>query len=456
MTEHQRHEPRVDLELIVDKMRDMSAPAGPDAAFQRRLVARLASFDGRPSAPSQDANTRRITMRTFFGVAASIVIVGTIGWVATLNRTSSGAAFAQMLQQMADVRTAVFTSLAQIGETTHSMKSKTMLLEPDWVREEIVEGDNNHLTIHVHNVRQRKSLMLQPGSKQARLRTMDGQSIAQPKNAIELIRSVRESSATFLGREQVDGTETLKYRCDHPTGHYLLWIAPATDLPVKVVITETADDAEPQVTITLTDFQWNVPLDTTLFTLEVPEGYEFEQERLAMSVLDPENLIVTLKAYVRLNNNEFPDEFNALSPGSMIQFLDDPKLPPAERMANYRQKLAHAMERPDLARLTAEQWQKEAPNIGRIFATGAAFLQAITQSHDWHYIGKGVKLGEADKIVAWWAPKEATDDLQAAERVKTATVLFGDLHIETKPADGLPTNARPESLNRQERQEEFR
>jgi hypothetical protein len=154
--------------------------------------------------------------------------------------------------------------------------------------------------------------------------------------------------------------------------------------------------------------------------------------------LEPKNFIATLKAYVRLNNDKFPDEFNALTPGSMIKFLDDPSLPEAERKANYRRKLARALDRPDAESMSDDEWKKLGPEIGRIFAQGAVFLQILAQSHDWHYVGKGVKLGEADKIVAWWAPKDQASN-KGNENV--ATVLYGDLHIETKPTDGLPTRA---------------
>jgi hypothetical protein len=294
------------------------------------------------------------------------------------------------------------------------------------------EGDNH--TIHVHNRKDRKGLTLLPTTRKAWLRTMADDLAQQPKNMIVLIREVRESSAERLGTEQVDGKDTTKYRCEHPSGHYLLWVDAKTNLPVKVVVSESRDDAAPAVIVTMTNFQWNVPLDESLFTLDIPAGYELEKEQIGESALDPKNFIIVLKAYARLNGGVFPDEFNALTPGSMIKFLDDPTLPDEARMANYRRKLAEAMERPELANLTDEEWGKHGSEIGRTFAQGAVFLQAISLTSDWHYTGKGVKLGEADKIVAWWAPKEADD------QPRMATVLYGDLHTETKPVESLPPN----------------
>jgi hypothetical protein len=367
-------------------------------------------------------------MPRIFSVAAAFLVVALgVGWLASWDNPAASAALARMRDQVAKSRTVVYQTRIKIGSLPER-RNKTMIWEPDLAREEMVEGD--HLTILIHNGKQRKSLMLLPASKKARLRDISEES--QLKSVVELIREVRESSAVLLGKEQINGEETLKYRCDHPTGHYLLWIAADTDLPMKVVVSESQEHEKSHVAITMTDFKWNGPLDESLFSLEVPAGYVLEEEHLAETVLDPKNFIIVLKAYARLNGSVFPDEFNALTPGSMIQFLDDPTLPDDQRMANYRRKLAEAVERPELANLTDEEWKKHGSEIGRTFAQGAVFVQAVSLTNDWHYTGKGVKLGEADKIVAWWAPKDGD------EESKTAAVLFGDLHIETKPTESLP------------------
>lgn len=369
-------------------------------------------------------------MRRFIMIAASVLVVSAmIGWLASLTGTTGGSAFARMLAQVANARTVVFKSRAEVGDPPHRMEGKTMLLEPDWIRGEMIENDQ--VVIHIQNLKERKWLTLLPATKKARLRRSENDSTPQPKNFIAHLREVRESSAEFLGREQINGKETLKYRCEHPSGHYLLWIAPDTNLPVKVVMTESKEGSKALVTLTMSDFEWNPSLDESMFTLNVPDGYQLELDEIVKPVLDPESFIATLKAYVRLNQGAFPDEFNALTPGSMIKFFDDPSLPEKERIANYRRKLANAFDRPDLKDATDEEWQKQGREIGKIMAQGGVFLQVLPETHEWHYLGKGIKLGDADKVVAWWAPKEGKES-------KSATVLYGDLHLETKSVDGLP------------------
>jgi hypothetical protein len=441
MSLEEPNEPENVLERAVDQLRGMQLPAGPDAFFQSRLADRLVSINVNPDQADHSSRNRRITMRRVTAMAASVLAVSAlIAWLTSLNSSSPGSAFARMLQQVAEARTAVFNSRVEVRGMSPAMEQRTMLLEPDWVRDEITEGEDRRTTIQIHNLKQQKSLTLQPDARKARLRISDGQPPLQVSNVINLIQEVRKSSAQFLGKEPIDGVESLKYRCDHSTGHYVIWIAPTTDLPVKVVITETGQDEQSHVTITMTGFQWNVPLDESLFTLIPPEGYEFEQEQIATTLLDPTNFIITLKAYVRLNDGKFPDEFNALSPGSMIKFLDDPKLPPTERMANYRRKMAYAFERPEMENMSQEEWQNQGQKVGKILAQGATFVHAVAQSHEWHYVGKGATLGQAEKIVAWWALNDDSSNSSQPKEPKSATVLYGDLHLETKPIAGLPTS----------------
>jgi len=67
---------------------------------------------------------------------------------------------------------------------------------------------------------------------------------------------------------------------------------------------------------------------------------------------------------------------------------------------------------------------------------GMSYYQQKSVTHHWHYQGKGVKLGEADKIVAWWYPQ--AEKAEEGTDLETAHVLYGDLRIETMPVAELP------------------
>ena len=63
----------------------------------------------------------------------------------------------------------------------------------------------------------------------------------------------------------------------------------------------------------------------------------------------------------------------------------------------------------------------------------------VSSSHSsahWHYQGKGVKLGEADKIVAWWYPNE--EKAEADADLDIFLVVSAATQIYTMPVDELP------------------
>jgi outer membrane lipoprotein-sorting protein len=434
MSDEQKSDVRLDA--AIDGLRGLPIAAGPDDAFRQGLIEQLANETNlRPI--GRTSPTRSLTMRRLSVAACAVLLTSLAAWLVLSSGSSTGSAFARMLELVGNARTVVFKSTVEIPQAWHQMDSKTMIRAPDWVREQMFEGKNREETVIVQNLREMKSLALQPGKKKATLRDMAKLPAGtRPKNVIEQLREVRESSAVLAGNEKIDGKDTRKFRCDHPTGHYLIWVAADTDLPVRVEMSDASAGTKDATKITLSDFEWNVPLDESLFTLDVPKGFELVSETPPPSMSDPKDFIATMRLIVRLNNDQFPEEYNALTVTMVPKLVEDPSLPPEEQKANRRHKLAKALDRPELEGLSDEEWKRQAPNLAKQFANAAVFLQILAQTNDWHYVGKGAKFGEAERVVAWWAPK---DGAPKADRPKTATVLYADFHTDTKPVAGLPT-----------------
>src|SRR5262245_25114579 len=156
MTENE-HNPDIMLERAVDVLRDARVPPGPEAAIRHQLVARLAATDRGLSSIEGEYVRRRMIMRRT-GIAASLLAVaGVIGWLVVLGESPSSSAFAHMLQQVNEARTAVFETRATRGDS-EMFRSKSFLLMPDRTREEFSEGE--HRTVHIHNRKDRKWLTL--------------------------------------------------------------------------------------------------------------------------------------------------------------------------------------------------------------------------------------------------------------------------------------------------------
>jgi len=141
-----------------------------------------------------------------------------------------------------------------------------------------------------------------------------------------------------------------------------------------------------------------------------------------------------LRIYVRLNDNAFPDEWNVFTMASIGKLMKKSEGTDEEKKQYAMKKLARALDKPELADTMSQM--ELGMQLQQPLARGAAFFATLIESHHCHYQGKGVKLGEADKIVFWWYLKK--EKAEEGADLDTARVLYGDLRIEMMPVEELP------------------
>ena len=423
------------LQRIVDAFVDLSVPTGPDNEANQRLVAALRREEAIPVELSTPSKQGARTMRRITSLAAAVLSAVAIGWIIMQMSANPSQAFAAMLEQIQTIRTATFTTeIAMEGLSEPAIK--TTLLEPAWMRQDIHIKDVEF--VQIFNMREGRAMSLSPKDKVATLIEISGIDEHQRKmNIIEDFRKIAGEDATFLGRENVDGISTLKYQVDQQGEYFVVWLDPASNLPVKVEMTDVADPKQASSRLTMTDFVWNAEIDESVFTFEPPEGYELKQHALDAGDSGVDRFVELLRFIVRLNNDEFLEELNTMTIVTTIQKQvmkqDGTK---EEREKSAKEKLAYALNRPDLVDMDLKQRMEYGTELAQTFSHGAAFMESIWQTQHWHYQGKGVKLGEADKIVAWWYPKK--EKAEAGADLDTAHVLYGDLRIETMSVDEWP------------------
>jgi hypothetical protein len=144
-------------------------------------------------------------------------------------------------------------------------------------------------------------------------------------------------------------------------------------------------------------------LDESLFSLTPPEGYELTDTVEYSAHREPmeEDLVGSLKYHAEVEGGQFPeryvDEDGAMMPNNDWQGV----------VPGYARKA-----------LEMETWQR-----------GTSLASRFLREGEFRYVGQGVKLGEADKVVAWW---KATKD------AKTYRVLYGDLSVKDVAEADLP------------------
>ncbi len=89
----------------------------------------------------------------------------------------------------------------------------------------------------------------------------------------------RDGAETPLGRRQIDGREAVGFLLGPKAGSVSIWVDARTQLPVRMEQKTAGPDGAEQIVIAR-DFVLDAPLDPSLFSLAVPEGYVEGRVRL--------------------------------------------------------------------------------------------------------------------------------------------------------------------------------
>jgi len=179
-----------------------------------------------------------------------------------------------------------------------------------------------------------------------------------------------------------------------------LWVDAATGWPVEITFDITDRNGGEQMTIVVSDFQWDAQIDPTTFASVIPEGYELMYKVNAEHLEEGNQLVEGLGYFAQINDGKYPAK---LSIGDIIgeignifrannsdpHFLDDAQISTLKYGAQY-------------------------------FGT----LQ--TDGKDPVYYGQSVTAADPDKVLLRW-------QLDSGQY----RVIFGDLRIEDVTAARL-------------------
>jgi len=306
---------------------------------------------------------------------------------------------------------------------TAGMTSEVMMLGADRVRRESVELDNSKV-VEIWDGRQGKSLSLLPDQKRATVSTEASTSEHKTPHGAQ-----QDAAAGFrallldacnrpgvkresLGEKEIDGRRVVGVRITLPAAVMNVWGDPKTGLPYRI---ESTTRMMPNVQLTMSDFEFNVPMDESLFSVEPPAGYKvgsffIETPTFDGSTTDEKDLIETFREYSRLSGGPFPPslDMTALTGIVMMKFTTDRMQKPGAR--------------------------EEVAQIQTKLQRGLWFSTMLPEQSDAHYAGKGVSLGAADKPIFWYRPNGS----------KKYRVIYGDLSVRNADTPPNVPVAQPE------------
>jgi len=177
-----------------------------------------------------------------------------------------------------------------------------------------------------------------------------------------------------------------------------LWVDVATRWPVEISFDITDENSGEQLTIVVSDFQWDAQVDPTTFASTIPEGYELMYKVNAENLEEGNQLVEGLRYFAQLNDGKYPAKLSIRDVLGEIGNI-------------YRAKSGDPSFRIDDAQVSTLKYG--AQYFGTLQAEGKEPVKEPV------YNGQTVTTADAGKILLRWK----LDDGKYR-------VIFGDLRIE--------------------------
>ena len=331
------------------------------------------------------------TNRLRLAAAAVIVVAAALGLNSFLGGTVT---FAEVVKPILNARTIVFdlvlgddeTGTVMHEEVTGSLIRRTISNIPGMVM--ILDLDDN------------KMLALDTGSKTAGYVKL-GQVGDKTENYIENVRKIiidlqKGLDIEKLPEREIDGRTAVGFKGRNDKEKLTIWADPKTALPIRIEL-ETR-----QFHGVFKNFEFEPQIKK--ISMDVPAGYTQDEEQFDLSNVNEQDLVESLRIWAQtLLDGRFPDTIGTTDYMREVGVLGQ-KIP--------------TLDIPD----------SEKGQIGGKFAKGMIFLQKFEGSDKWQYAGKGVKLGEADKVILWYQP----------EGSNVYRAIYGDLKAADIAQENLP------------------
>lgn len=344
---------------------------------------------------------RRMIMKspvTRLAAAAVIIIATVIGVSQFFGGTVT---FAEVIQPILNARTVVFDFIVGDEETGAVMHD---IVADSRIRRTFSNMD----TIMIIDLDNAKMLTLDPVSKGAAYIDIQGPLKEQTKNLMAFVKDavgrLKGAPAEELGQWDIGGQKAVGFLVRGHNEEVTVWADAETALPIRIEML-LGQPSSGKTRYILKNIEFDVPVDESLVSMDVPAGYALSDQKFDMSQFTEDDFITTLQIWAEyfLGGN-FPENLN----------LED--------LMNLTPQLGEKIDKLDIS-------EQEKMQLGMTFGRGCVFFQQMGPNGvDWHYAGGGVKLGEADKAVFWYQPKGS----------QTYRVIYGDLSVEDVEADELP------------------
>jgi hypothetical protein len=345
---------------------------------------------------------RRLIMRssiTRIAAAAAVIVVAALG----VHYISAPAiTFADIVKPLLNARTLILDVIVNMDES--GVDEETDPAFHDIIvdkRIRRVHSAQEHL-VNIFDTENARMLTLHTEGKVAVYSDIQGQVQDMTQNYVafllDIITDIQNNpdiEAEKIGEKEINGQKVVGFLARELT----VWADAETGLPVRI------EAQSPRLSIVFKNFQFNIPVEELepQVSMEVPDGYKLveksDQEEFDMGTPTEQDLVEFLRFWAEV--------------------LLDGNFPQTIGMTAFSKILPQVEEGLDKLKISDEEGAQKGLTLGK----GMLFHMKLK---DRHYVGSGVKVGEADKAVFWYRP----------EGSETYRVIYGDLSVkDVSPAD---------------------
>lgn len=334
-------------------------------------------------------------------IAAVLVIVLLSVLALDVFDSTTSVTWADVIYPLMTSQSIVCDVVASSPSMSWSMK---VMIDNQWMRYEMEAPQGAPTMIFSQEHWQLLSLL--PGQKQAVLIDLSKYPDKRPEDLVESIRNVIEElqndpNATIeqLANTVVDGRDVIVFKANNECDETTVWADPETLLPVRLELIQN------DMRTVCTNFQFDIELDPSLFSQEIPAGYSTASVQLEFEGTE-EDLVEGLRIWAQiLEDNQFPKDLSGTA------YMN--------AMPGLREKFRNGT-----LQLSAQQKM----DMGLKIHTSNQFIMSLKPEQDWQYVGAGVPFGDANRPVCWYKPVGS----------ETYRVIYGDLSGKDVAAEDLP------------------
>ena len=379
----------------------------PSAQSANRAVERVRRMltEHEEAPKTKNISIWRIIMKskiTKLAAAAAVIIVAALGIHYTL---SPGITFAQVIQPILNAQTAVFDIIVgseeDNGPVIHDMVMGSRIRRT---------MSNAQGVVSIIDLETGRILVLTAGSREAVYIDLKGlpsipNYLDTLKNVITELQKSPDFSVEELGEQDIAGQKLVGFHAANPKLDVTIWADRRTALPVRI------EQMEGQLKVICRNVQFDVPMDESLFSMEVPEGYKLQQTELDLMGATEQDFIEGLRV--------------------RAEVFGDGLFPESVAVEDY------IKEAPAMGKKIGELGlsEKEQTELGMKLAKHLLFIRFFKGQGKWQYAGRGVKFGDAKTPIFWYQPQNS----------QTYRVIYGDLHVEDMAPDKLPQAPAPQA-----------